>query len=178
MLGILGGGVIIKAMRLKSGFTMVEVLIVIGIIAILTAIALPSISNIRAKNRDTERVADIAALQLALSLYYNQHTSGYPVDLATLESTGYTTVDSITDPLGEEYLYVPLARSGADKCVSYHLGVGLELPTAQIDPANTFSSIENVSGETPSGHEHCIGYSGVGFDGSYATNPLIYNVHP
>ena len=72
-------------MKNKFGFTVVEVLVVIGIIAVLTVIVFPAINNIRAKNRDAERIADISAIQLGLSLYYNQHTSlGYPVDLNTL----------------------------------------------------------------------------------------------
>ncbi len=158
---------------------MVEVLIVIGIIAILTAIALPSISNIRAKNRDTERVADIAALQLALSLYYNQHPEGYPISLENLKDAGYTTDDTITDPNGGGYRYTPLARPTSSKCVYYHLGADLELPSGQVDEANTFSSLESVStGLTPLGYEYCSGFTDTGFDGAYNSEDIIYNVHP
>jgi prepilin-type N-terminal cleavage/methylation domain-containing protein len=135
-----------SVMKKRSGFTIVEVLVVIGVIAILTVIVFPAINEIRAKNRDAERVADIAAIQLGLSLYYNQHPSGpnagYPQTLAELINNGgkYVTGESLITPDGGEYIYVPLKKSGSDKCIYYHLGIQLELPSGQIDPNNSFST--------------------------------------
>lgn len=130
--------------NLVWGFTVVEVLVVIGVIALLTVIIFPAISEIRAKNRDAERVADIAAIQLGLSLYYNQHPTGtdagYPKDLNVLKEGKYVTPESLVTPDGGEYIYVPLKKSGSNKCIYYHLGVQLELPSGQIDPNNSFST--------------------------------------
>jgi prepilin-type N-terminal cleavage/methylation domain-containing protein len=139
-------------MKLKRGFTIVEVLVVIGIIAILTVIIFPSINNIRAKNRDAEKVADIAAIQLGLSMYFNQHpTEGYP---KTIFSNGeffpkYVPEESLISPNNQEYKYVPLKRGTSDKCSYYHLGVELELPSAQIDTADNFTSfdLEEISND-------------------------------
>jgi prepilin-type N-terminal cleavage/methylation domain-containing protein len=164
-------------MKNKSGFTVVEVLVVIGIIAVLTVIVFPAINNIRAKNRDAERIADISAIQLGLSLYYNQHTSeGYPVNLDTLLNAKYITSDSMNTPDGQPYIYVPLKNpSGSGtKCTYYHLGTVLELPSAQLDSANnTFTS---KAGETISnGYEYCGGYTTPGID---PTIERMYSVRP
>jgi general secretion pathway protein G len=160
-------------MKFKKGFTLVEVLVVIGIIAVLTVISFPAINNIRAKNRDAEKVSDIAAIQLGLSLYRNSSdTNSYPNTLDALLSKKYVTADSLSSPNADSYIYVPLAKSttpGAS-CTYYHLGVRLESSSAQIDPADNFTSTpDNIS----NGYLYC-GYGGPGL----ATGTLNYNVHP
>ncbi len=164
-------------MKNKLGFTVIEIIVVIGIIAILTVIVFPSISNIRAKNRDTERVADIAAIQLALSLYYNKN-GVYPeannLELALVPT--FTPADSLTPPNEDEdyqYVYVPLKR-GSDKCTFYHLGVRLELSSSQIDSGNTFSTKTN---EISNGYSYCGDYDGDGIP-NYNGDKEIYSVHP
>jgi prepilin-type N-terminal cleavage/methylation domain-containing protein len=157
-----------------SGFTIVEVLVVIGIIAVLTVVIFPAISEIRAKNRDAEKVSDIAAIQLALSLYYSQKGE-YPVTLdSDILTPKFLTQESLLTPGGEEYFYVPLKLAG-DKCTYYHLGAELELPSAQIDTADNFSSKKNPStSKTISGG---YGYCG-SEDGIDGTDNKIYDVRP
>lgn len=161
-------------MNFKKGFTLIEVVVVIGIIGILTVIIFPAINNIRAKNRDSERVADIASLQLGLSLYYNQHANeGYPNTLQSLLTGKYIPTDSIVDSEGKLYNYVPLTRdaSATAKCTSYHLGAELELPSGQVDMADDFTS---VTGIISNSYLHCGGYTGPGI----APGGKNYNVHP
>lgn len=172
-------------MKLKRGFTLIEVIVVIGIIGVLTVIVFPAINNIRAKNRDAERVADIATIQLGLILYKNQSPTGqYPVSLNGGDfSPKYVPADSLVGPDGIPYLYVPLTRNGIN-CTAYHLGVILELPNAQIDAADQFNSkIEPGLGKTYSGgYTYCPGYTPTslpaGIDGSSTGNPKMYDVHP
>ena len=61
----------------ENGFTLIELLVVIAIIGILATIATFSISSLRAKARDTERVTDIKRIQLTLENYYRDENS-YP----------------------------------------------------------------------------------------------------
>ena len=162
---------------MKKGFTIVEVLVVIGIIAILTVIIFPSISNIRAKNRDAEKVADISAIQLGLSLYKNQQDGVYPETLGDINfSPRYVPGESLLDPIGDPYTYVPLSREINGKCTYYHLGTELELSTGQIDTADNFDSRDSDNdGVINSGIYYWCGvYSGPGI-GTSTTN---FNVHP
>ena len=174
---------------MKKGFTLVEVIVVIGIVAILTVIIFPSVSNIRAKNRDTERVSDIAALQLALSLYYNKN-GAYP---ESLDAAGlipnYTPEESRIPPNSDsdyEYIYVPLTRDPTAsplKCTYYHLGTKLELPSGQIDPANNFSSLDSDDNDVPdsaNGYKYCgAPVSGIpAFNDTSNEGNTYYSVRP
>jgi prepilin-type N-terminal cleavage/methylation domain-containing protein len=132
-------------MKVNKGFTIIEVLVVIAIIAILTTLIFPSLNNMKKKNRDAERIADISSIQLGLALYYSQHpTRGYPKDINDNSdfSPKYVTADSLTDPDGKNYTYVPLTNITTPnaKCTYYHLGAVLELPSAQIDTSDIFDS--------------------------------------
>ena len=161
-------------MNFKKGFTIVEIIIVIAIMAILTAIAIPSLNNVRAKNRDTERIADIGTIQLGLLNYYSKYGS-YPTVLDPNDPNlkQYISADAFVGPDGKSYGYVPLTRSGSTNCTSYHLGTVLESPSGQIDSTDQFSS--TVSGSSAmNGYIYCAGYSGSGL----ATGTLNYNIHP
>jgi prepilin-type N-terminal cleavage/methylation domain-containing protein len=163
-------------MKSNRGFTVVEVLVVIGVIALLTIIIYPSLSDIRKKNRDAERVSDIAAIQLGLSLYKNQNGGAYPKDISknnTSFTPKYVTLETLTTPDGGEYLYVPLARIvSPDVCTYYHLGIELELPSGQIDTADNFDSSDKNA--VTNNYVWCNNFSGPGI----APSNLNYNVRP
>ena len=51
----------------RSGFTLVELLIVIGVIVVLIALLLPSVASVRARARSVEAQSNLAQLGLALN---------------------------------------------------------------------------------------------------------------
>ena len=57
-------------MRKESGFTIVELLIVVVVIGILAAIVTVAYTGISASSRDSARKADISTLSKAIELYY------------------------------------------------------------------------------------------------------------
>lgn len=57
----------------STGFTIVELLIVIVVIAILAAISMVAFTGIQQRARDSTRDADIAQIAKALELYYIDH---------------------------------------------------------------------------------------------------------
>lgn len=57
----------------KRGFTLVELLITIGIIGILATVTAVSIGNARSKARDSKRLTEIKQIQNALTLYQNEN---------------------------------------------------------------------------------------------------------
>lgn len=59
-------------MRMRRGFTIIELTIVIAIIAILFTIGVVSFRGYQASARDKEREADIAAIQMYLESIYSQ----------------------------------------------------------------------------------------------------------
>lgn len=67
--------------RIK-GFTLVELIVVIGIIGILSTLGMSSYSNIQRKARDAKRVADAREIKIALAAYYADNGS-YPLSTGT-----------------------------------------------------------------------------------------------
>ena len=64
--------------KTSPGFTLIEILVVISIIGVLTAMVTISTGDVRANARDKARVSDLAQIQFALRLYAEQNGS-YPI---------------------------------------------------------------------------------------------------
>ena len=64
--------------RTRTGFTLVELLVVIGIIAILMALLMPSISRAKARANQTSCLNNMRQLTLAASMYASDHDEEYP----------------------------------------------------------------------------------------------------
>lgn len=73
----------------KSGFTIVELLIVIVVIGILAAITVVAYNGIQNRATDTERQTDVKAMQTALEVYYIDH-GYYPPHNVLNGAPGYT----------------------------------------------------------------------------------------
>ena len=73
----------------QSGFTLVELLIVVIILAILAAIVVPQFGSSTEDAQASTLKADLAQMRSAIELYYHQHNSRYPGE--TNETTGNAT---------------------------------------------------------------------------------------
>ena len=72
----------------QKGFTLIELLVVIAIIGILATIVLVSLNTARGKARDTQRIATVREIQLAMEMYYDSVTPNtYPATIAALTPT-------------------------------------------------------------------------------------------
>jgi type IV pilus assembly protein PilE len=77
--------------RRLGGFTLIELMIVVAIIGILSAIAYPSYQNYIRKSRRADAHALLQAAQLAQEKYRINHTSYYPGGAAS--GTGTTVTE-------------------------------------------------------------------------------------
>src|SRR5476649_2568627 len=78
-----------KIMKTKKGFTLIELMIVVAIIGILAAIAIPQFANLVAKSQEGRTKANLGTIRSALSIYYGDLEGWYPIDnLATLATAG------------------------------------------------------------------------------------------
>jgi len=62
----------------RTGFTLVEMLVVVGIIAILITIMVPIVGNVREKAKESAVKAYCGAIEQALSSYAASHDGNYP----------------------------------------------------------------------------------------------------
>ena len=72
--------------RKRSGFTLIELMIVIAIIAILAAILVPNFVRARAQGHLTACKSNLKNIGTALEMYSTDNSGRYPSDLSKLTS--------------------------------------------------------------------------------------------
>jgi prepilin-type N-terminal cleavage/methylation domain-containing protein len=124
-------------MKLKRGFTLLEVLVVLTIIAILMSVVLSSLSGARIRGRDAKRAADLKQLQQAIENYF-ENNSAYPsgTDLSILYPTYLASTPK--DPSGNSYGYVSNSSPA-----SYCIGTNFEGATPKTLPVSVTCSFNN-----------------------------------
>jgi len=65
----------------KTGFTLIELMIVVAIIGILAAIAIPKFASLLRKSNEGACKGNLGALRSALSIYYGDMEGQYPDSL-------------------------------------------------------------------------------------------------
>ncbi|MDY0355668.1 MAG: type II secretion system protein [Sedimentisphaerales bacterium] len=89
----------------RSGLTLVEILVVVGVIAILAGMLLPAISMVRRTAREAKQKVQFTAIDLALATFKNDHGDYPPSDRYTwLEETAQTENSSGAQKLAEALL--------------------------------------------------------------------------
>jgi len=64
----------------KNGFTLIELIVTVTIIAVLTVVGMISYGGTSKKARDSRRMADLEKIRVALELYRQSTGSTYPAD--------------------------------------------------------------------------------------------------
>ena len=59
--------------RIKKGFTLVELLVVVSLIGVLATLVIANLNSARERARDANRKSDLRNIQTALRLYYNDN---------------------------------------------------------------------------------------------------------
>lgn len=90
--------------RLKQGFTLIEIVVVIAIVALLFAAGVTSYSKVRQNSRDSIRKSDLLNIRGALEQYRNINTS-YPATIFQLVTDGYMPKEPLDPQLECSYTY-------------------------------------------------------------------------
>lgn len=88
----------------EKGFTIIELLVVIVIIGILIALALPNLFSAQARGRDTDRKNELKNVQTKLETYFNDN-GNYPADAAAAQADADVSADELSGPRNDAYTY-------------------------------------------------------------------------
>jgi prepilin-type N-terminal cleavage/methylation domain-containing protein len=86
-------------MKKTGGFTLIEIMITIAIVAITFGVIITSASSVRKSGRDGQRQADLLSLKSALQQFYADQNY-FPNNAGTTTSTDITSWTSLTNCTG------------------------------------------------------------------------------
>ena len=119
-----------------GGFTLVEILIVVVIVGILAAIAVPKLSNASQIARESSLKEDLHFLRTQVNVYRANHqvSPGYPGGDSTQAPTQQAFIDQLT-------LYTnALGNTSATQTGPYTLGP--YLPQVPANPVNSLATLK------------------------------------
>ncbi len=137
-------------MRNRKGFTLVEIMIVVAIIALLAAIAIPNLLSAKRTANTAAAKANIRALSTAAEVYATGHNGAYPADateIAPYIAPATVLCASTADAPVQGYVYnctglaatgytltaTPASATAGDTVFSVTTG-GVITETAYVEP--------------------------------------------
>jgi len=167
---------------LVRGFTVLELIIVIGIMCILISLILVGLDDARAHSADQNKISEIQTVVVGLGQYHDI-CNVYPdkIDATTTEAClgGQTFASLVPDiakynfnATGSDFMYAPLADALQPAgCIAFHIGVKLQKTDSPVGAKSGF-----VLANQPQS-SHMLGLCDVGIpDTIDGSDPLTFDI--
>jgi prepilin-type N-terminal cleavage/methylation domain-containing protein len=136
----------------KSGFTLVEILIVVVIMGILAAIVVPQFAQSSDDARYSSTIQNLQSLRGQIDLFRNHHENLLPGD----------TADSANDTVFTEHMTLPTNEAGArstnadqgfgDVAFPYGPYINNQLPANPFNGSRAVQNVAGFAGTAPGGN--------------------------
>jgi general secretion pathway protein G len=149
-------------MRAKSGFTLVEILIVVVILGILAAIVIPQFTDASTEAKTSSLCSDLQTVRSQIELYKIQHTDNLP---------GVVGIGHATDADFEEALTGYTNTSGIVQAAK---GDGIVGPYLQKIPKNAFTNSTGVTTGTDDPNSFTLDETGASYGWYFNTDTGMF----
>lgn len=135
----------ITPLKRNAGFTVPELLVMVLVVCILSALLLTNYKAARAKERDTQRVHDINLIDSKLETYYNAK-GAYPAKFTANDLFGIDA-DALKDPSGHSITFnTPVANAEAARATASPQASSASDYTYIAYPTNCTNAANNCTG--------------------------------
>jgi general secretion pathway protein G len=146
----------------KSGFTLVEILIVVVILGILAAIVIPQFSQASLEAREASLISNLQTVRSQIELYKIQHLEVLPADAATLTTalTTQTDIDGNAWAAGAGTAFGPYMREIPDNpftttnVIGDATGAAIDWVYVPVVAQGTYTFVADDGGTSPNGTAH------------------------
>lgn len=128
-------------MKNKSGFSLIELLVVISIMGVLAAVLMMNIVGARERAKDSKKMQDLNSLKNALRMYYNDNQF-YPDKKSIILGNGFTgyisnigdTSFTYTQPSGTDsfLMKITLDSGAGDDDINSQINCGIGETTDKV----------------------------------------------
>ena len=133
----------------SRGFTLVELIIVIIILGILAALAIPQFTSSTTDAKESSLKGNLAVLRTAIGLYYHEHGSIYPGATKATDGSATSSDAEVNTAIQTQLtLYTDkTGKTNATKTAVFAYGPYLTaLPTSPVAPAAVTTLLKGKTG--------------------------------